>query len=651
MEHNQPLYEKYKRKVTTYSCSSSSTKVVDGHVETTYFVSVSKEEYEDVLIEKHVPENEEIQEVHHHGKRVAISDELSIEKIEQKSKKNITIGAILGFAAVFVSIAYGIFMTPEIIRVVGITEYGLYGLSSSIINLFILDLGLGAATTTYLAKLRAKGDKEGVERFTAGIFKIYLLLNLVFILVIAALYFLAPVIFARSYGIPGQYVVTHEIQTLQYLFIIIGCFTIISLPFSTFTGVISTYEKFSIIKLLEIIQKLMYLGLTVASVQCKWTIAESGIIPIVVINVTTTILMMLIRLVYMRFYLGIHFDLRLKITRSEKKELLSFSWWGFIVAMCMRLVMTITPTILGVVSDSVAVSVFSIVSTIELYIYTFGTTVSAFFMAKITRAEADGTEEEKRAKMQAVVEKIAKIQFVIITMIIFGFISCGSEFLTFWLGEDIRSGQLTAESVALMYWLVVMISSYEVVHIPTMIFQDEMYTHKKIKHVAFVSLAKVIINIPLSFGLAYYFTNTQGTGLKGAGALGACIAIMVARVSEVIIAHIVYRKHLRISLRHFYKSIYIRGSIGSLIALAVGLGLHFILKPMNFGPGYKMVIIGVAFVITYLICTVFIIFDKEERKYYIDMFLTLLRIKKKPAPIVAVEAQPQEIKENKQIEE
>lgn len=578
-----------------------------------------------------------------------ISDEKNLEKIEQKSKKNITIGAILGFVAVFVSIAYGIFMTPEIIRVVGITEYGLYGLSSSIINLFILDLGLGAATTTYLARLRAKGDKDGVERFTAGIFKIYLLLNLAFILVIVALYFLAPVIFARSYGIPGQYVVTHEIKTLQYLFIIIGCFTIISLPFSTFTGVISTYEKFSIIKLLEIIQKLMYLGLTVASVQCHWTIAESGIIPIVLINVTTTVLMMLIRLVYMRFYLGIHFDLRLKITKSEKKELLSFSWWGFIVAMCMRLVMTITPTILGVVSDSVAVSVFSIVSTIELYIYTFGTTVSAFFMAKITRAEADGTEEEKRAKMQAVVEKIAKIQFVIIVMIIFGFISCGSEFLTFWLGEDIRTGQLSAESVVLMYWLVVMISSYEVVHIPTMIFQDEMYAHGKIKHVAFVSLSKVIINIPLSFGLAYYFTNTQGTHWIGAGAFGACIAIMVARVTEVVVANIVYRKHLHISLRHFYKSIYIRGSIGSLIALAVGLGLHFVLKPMNFGPGYKMVIIGVAFVITYLICTVFITFNKEERKYYIDMFLTLLRIKKKPTPVV--EAKPQEIEENKQIEE
>ena len=582
-----------------------------------------------------------------------ISDEKNLEKIEQKSKKNITIGAILGFVAVFVSIAYGIFMTPEIIRVVGITEYGLYGLSSSIINLFILDLGLGAATTTYLAKLRAKGDKEGVERFTAGIFKIYLLLNLIFILVIAALYFLAPVIFAKSYGVPGQYVITHEIKTLQYLFIIIGCFTIISLPFSTFTGVISTYEKFSIIKLLEIIQKLMYLGLTVASVQCKWTIADSGIIPIVLINVTTTILMMLIRLVYMRFYLGIHFDLRLKITKSETKELLSFSWWGFIVAMCMRLVMTITPTILGVVSDSVAVSVFSIVSTIELYIYTFGTTVSAFFMAKITRAEADGTEEEKRAKMQAVVEKIAKIQFVIITMIIFGFISCGSEFLTFWLGEDIRTGQLSAESVVLMYWLVVMISSYEVVHIPTMIFQDEMYAHKKIKHVAFVSLAKVIINIPLSFGLAYYFTNYSGVLpdiLKyGAGAFGACIAIMVARVTEVIVANVVYRKHLHISLRHFYKSIYIRGSIGSLISLGVGLGLHFILKPANFGPGFKMVIIGSSFVIVYLICTAFITFNKEERKYYIDMILTLLRIKKKPAPVV--EAQSQEIEENNQTQE
>lgn len=558
-----------------------------------------------------------------------ISDEKNLEKIEQKSKKNITIGAILGFVAVFVSIAYGIFMTPEIIRVVGITEYGLYGLSSSIINLFILDIGLGAATSTYLAKLRAKGDKEGVERFTAGIFKIYCLLNLFFIIVIAVLYFAAPVIFARSYGIPGQYVITHEIKILQYLFIIIGCFTIISLPFSTFTGVISTYEKFSIIKLLEIIQKLMYLGLTVASVHLNWKISDSGIIPIVLINVVTSILMMVIRLIYMRFYLGIRFDLRKKISKEERKELLSFSWWGFIVAMCSRLVMTITPTILGVVSDSASVSIFSVVSTIELYIFTFGTTTTAFFMAKITRAEANGTEEEKRAKMQAVVEKIAKLQFVIIVLIVFGFISCGSEFLTFWLGEDIRTGQLSAESVVLMYWLVVMISSYEVVHIPTMIFQDEMYAHGKIKHVAFVSLTKALINIPLSFGLAYFFTNTQGESWVGAGAFGSCVAIMVARVTEEVLINVVYRKHLHISLRHFYKSIYLRGGLASVISLGVGLGLHFLLKPLNFGPGYKMVIIGFSFVITYVLTTIFITFTKEERKYYINSALVLLHIRKK----------------------
>ena len=178
-----------------------------------------------------------------------ISDETNIEKIEHKSKKNMAIGTILGYLAVFVSVAYGLFLTPEIIKFVGASEYGLYGLSSSIVNLFLLDFGLGAAANTYLARLRANGDKEGVERFSAGIFKLYLTLDVVFLVIIAGVYFAAPYIFTKYSP--------EDIETLQWLFVIIGCLGLINLPGYTFGAIISTYEKFGYLKTVELVQKLL----------------------------------------------------------------------------------------------------------------------------------------------------------------------------------------------------------------------------------------------------------------------------------------------------------------------------------------------------------------------------------------------------------
>ena len=72
----------------------------------------------------------------------AIADERNIEKIERKSKKNLLLGTIFGYLAIGVSIIYGLFLTPEIVDVVGESNYGLYGLTASIMSMLLVDFGL-----------------------------------------------------------------------------------------------------------------------------------------------------------------------------------------------------------------------------------------------------------------------------------------------------------------------------------------------------------------------------------------------------------------------------------------------------------------------------------------------------------------------------
>ena len=525
----------------------------------------------------------------------AISDETNAERIERKSKKNMLLGTIFGYLAIGVSIVYGLFLTPEIVEVVGESDYGLYGLTASIMAMLLIDFGLTNTVNTYLAKLRANNDKEGVERFLAAIFKLYLMVDIVFAVIIAGIFFAAPYLFQNTYN-PAQ------IEVLQYLILIVGGFAMISVPCSCFSAVMSTYEKFSIIKLVDIIQKVLYLAFSVLSVYLGW-----GVIGIVCANVATGLFSVILRFLYMRFYIGIKLDLRLGVSRKDLKGIVSFSGWGFVITLCSRLVITVTPFILGVMSTDFEVTLFSLVVTIETYIFMFGEMVSSFFMAKIARTDREAVSEvEKKEHLQALVEKIGKIEFLVIGLIMAGWVSVGREFVLVWMKGK--------EEFLPIYWCIILICGYEIFHIPQLALQNAMYTHGHIAPVAITQITKAVVNLALSFWLSKWY-----------GAFGASIAICAACIAELIVSNIMYKKYLGISLLHYYASIYIGGGITMAATITIGLVLRYFM-PLDHKLPTKLVLDGIIVVFVYILYTFYFTFNREERRYYKNVIRRVLHM-------------------------
>lgn len=544
----------------------------------------------------------------------SISDETNIERIEHKSKKNIAIGTILGYVAILISVAYGLFLTPIIIQHVGEENYGIYGLSTSIINLFLMDFGLGQTISTKLAKLRAANDKAGVERFLSGIFKLYLFADIFFVVVIFVLFFIAPYTFKSSYT-PDQ------ITTLKYMFLIVGGYSLISLPSSVFTGVISTYEKFSMIKTFDIIQKVSYLALSLCSIYLGW-----GVIGIVCVNVASGIFVIILRFIYMRTYLKIRLNLRKGMNRAERKEVISFSWWGFIIALFSRLTITITPFILGVVSNAFQVTLFTLVSTMETYIFMFGEAFSGSFMAKIARTEATGSIEEKRAHLQSLVEKVGKLQFCVVSLIIVGFVSVGYEFVQVWMLDAATAehplvpttpGMSILETYSIIYYSIIAISILNLIDLPQIPLGNAMYLHGHIKPIAINYIVRATINVGLSFALSSFW-----------GAFGASLAVLIAGLIGAILNNIVYKKYLGISLAHYFLTVYGKAGLTALITVGVGLLLHFFV-PLNAHMIVKLFVDGGIVVVVYIICTLLISFNAQERRHYMNIIFEILHIKKR----------------------
>lgn len=531
--------------------------------------------------------------------RKYISTETNAEKIEHKSQKNMAIGTVFGYLTVALAVISGLILIPKIMESIGANQYGIYGLATSLVALFMLDFGLATTTNTYLAKLRAKNDKDGVEKFLAAIFKIYLILDIIFIVVIIVLYFLIDIIY-KGYT-PA------EKEALKPVLLIVGGYSVVSFPTTVFSGALSAYEKFGFNKFSEFINKALYLVLTLLCIKCNW-----GLIGLVCVNVVSGITAIAMRFFYMRYYMGIRLRLRSRVPISMIKTIFKFSGWALVLSICARLIFNITPSILAMVSKegdgSVAGATFTVITTIEGYIYTIGAIMSSFFMAKIARTGEEKNNEQKIRNLQSLAEKVSKFQFVIIVLIVVGWVSVGQEFLAFWkAGSDMDANTI--------YLGIIFLCISEIVAIPEIVFETAMYTENHIKPLAINAIVKAAINLGLSFYLSAYY-----------GALGSCIAIACARIINLVMNNIVYRKYLHISLTRFLSKLLIRGLITLGISLCAGLLLHYYM-PIN-SDKWKFLIDGFIVVGVYVLCTFFITFNLPERYFYARTIKNFFKRKK-----------------------
>ena len=98
-------------------------------------------------------------------------------------------GAIISYLAIGVSLLSGLLYTPWMIKQIGVNDYGLYTLATSLISIFLIDFGISEAVSRFISKYNAEGNQEKVNDFLGLIYKIFILIDLVILVILIALYF------------------------------------------------------------------------------------------------------------------------------------------------------------------------------------------------------------------------------------------------------------------------------------------------------------------------------------------------------------------------------------------------------------------------------------------------------------------------------
>lgn len=454
------------------------------------------------------------------------------DSVEQRSNSQIKSGAFFSYLAIAINILLGFLYTPWMLNQIGDSDYGLYSLASNLIALFTLDFGMSAAVSRFISKFNALKDQNAVNNFLGIVYKLYLAITALLMVVLIAIFFFIDSIYA---GLTPE-----EVSKFKIVYVIASMSTIISFPFVTLNGIMTSYEEFKALKLCELFQKLFAVFLTIAAL-----LSGMGLYALVSINAVSALITIIIKLIVIRRKTPVKVNM-LYFSKQMLKSIFSFSIWSTVGSLAQRFVFNIVPTIIGMLATSADIARFSLASTIEGYSYTISQGINGLFLPKVSRIIA---QENSSSNLVELMIKVGRINLSLMALIFIGFLTLGDEFVAAWLGEGYYDVYISA---ALMIFPAVISQ-------PQQIANTAIIACNKVKWQAVIMTAGSAINLVLAFVL---------TGIYGA--VGAAMSIFIVFLIRIIGMNIIYKKELDIDLGKFFKQCFFKMLPGLLLTTIAG---------------------------------------------------------------------------------
>ena len=503
------------------------------------------------------------------------------------SSKQIKFGAIMSYFTIAFNMLAGLIYTPWMIEQIGQSNYGLYTLATSIITLFVVDFGMGAAVSRFVSKYNAEGDQDKVNNFLGVVYKLYMIIDAVILVVILVIGLFISAIYEN--------LTPSELETFKVLYVIVGLFSVISFPFTNLNGVLTAYEQFVGLKVADLFNKVFIIAAMVIALMLGY-----GVYALVIVNAISGLLTIAIKLLIINKKTSVKVNFHY-YDRELLKEIFGFSVWTTVSSLAQRLIFNITPSIIAAVSitGSVGVALFGLGQTIEGYVYLFASAISGMFMPMVSRLVH---EDKRKNELMSLMIKIGRIQCLIIGLLVTGFIAVGHSFIV-----DIWNRPEFSDSYLCCVFLI--IPSF--FHLPMEIANTTLIVENKVKLQAFVYIIMGIINVVLSLILSHYF-----------GALGASISIFIAYMIRTLLLVVIYQNVLKLDMLKFFKETFVKFTPSFLVAMVVGIFLE------NYNPlvhGFlRFSINSFVFVIVFIVLVIFRLNDYEKNLFF-GIFKRLLK--------------------------
>lgn len=441
-------------------------------------------------------------------------------------------GALLSYSAIIFNIISGLLYTPWMIHSIGDDQYALYTLAMSIINIFLMDFGIGSAVTKFLSNYYAHGEYEKANQFMGLVYKVFFVISILIAVGLGIFYFCIDHIYAKFSPT--------ELVIFKNLFIIVAVYSILSFPFTNFNGVLMANEQFIAVKACNLGQRMFNVLLIVL-----FLYLDGGVYALVLVQAVSNVAFLFVK------YLIIRKKTKQRVIWDSKdnmlaKNLFGFSIWITVMSLAQRCIFNIMPTFIAAFIGASAVTLFSLASTLEGYVFTFADAINGMFMPKISRILIQDDTEEKLSNLMS---NVGRFHVYTLGLIYIGFICVGQQFVDLWMGKGYSA----------VYICAIILIFPSIIDVPQQVAKTSLVAKDVVKEQAYIYIGMAIVNVVLSIIL-----------LPMCGVYGAAIAICVAYLFRTSAMNYLYKKKLPINLWYYFKTTYCHWLIVAVLTLIFG---------------------------------------------------------------------------------
>ena len=486
-------------------------------------------------------------------------------------------GAVLSYVAIGLNNIVGLLYTPYMLRMLGQNEYGLYSLVASVVAyLTVLDLGFANAIVRYTAKFRAENKIQEQYEMFGMFFILYCGIGLIAFLIGLGLYFNVDVLFDATMNAEDLY----KIRVMMLLMVFNIAFTF---PMSIWGAIITAYENFVFQKLVNIARIILnpLVMILLLSIGYK---AIAMVVVITLFNVAT----LCINAWYCKYQLNI----KVKFARFKwgfLKEVSVYSFWIFLNAIMDRIYWSTGQFVLGMFSGAMAVAIYAVAIQLQHIFLSFSTAISGVFLPKITTMVAKGNTEKEISDLFV---RTGRIQYLIMSFILTGFILFGKQFVILWAGMDYSDSYY----IALLLFIPLTIPLIQNLGVTILQARNQMKFRSSLYVV--IAICSLGVSIPLA---------------KLYGGIGCAIGTASALVAGQIIAmNIYYYKRIHIDIPLFWKEI----SKMSIAPAVLGIVGWFLLRHVEMNT----VILLISYILVFSIIYLIVIWKTGMNAYERELF-------------------------------
>lgn len=336
-------------------------------------------------------------------------------------KNQIRIGSIISYVNIMINMVISVFLTPFIISHLGSSEYGVYKIISSFsAQLGIVTFGIAALVARNVVFYDTRKEIKEKENFLFMARVESIILALLVFIIGYVLYCTIDPLYANS-------LTTEEIGLAKRLFWFLVANIAANILCDSFTGTLKAHEKFIVCNLITTVRYVARLVSLIVLLRIG-----IGSIGIVATDLTISIVVLLVSLLYSRFVL----KERARFHYFDKEMFrtgILFSLAVFLQAVINQFNNNLDNIILGAMEGSSVVTIYSIGLMIFSMFTTFVTVIANMYGPSATRLVAGGADGDTLTKFAI---RPARIQSILALLVIVGFALVGKDFIYLWLGNE-----------------------------------------------------------------------------------------------------------------------------------------------------------------------------------------------------------------------